>query len=115
MPRRTLWLLTSPAVDIRPDGDTACDPLAAYIRMDTMKQRGMAGYMRDRTYEDRLLEWQLFLFPLRLRPYMASCQVAMEYRFRLFTQGPGRIFLTENLHPALRLLDCSTSGGMKKV
>ena len=65
-----------------------------------MKQRGMAGYMRDRTYEDRLLEWQLFLFPLRLRPYMASCQVAMEYRFRLFSQGPGRIFLTENLHPA---------------
>ena len=108
-----MWLLTSPMVDIRLDGDITYDPSIVYIRTDTMKQRGMTGYMRGTTYEDRLLEWQLFLFPLRLRPYMASCQVAMEYRFRLFSQGPGRIFLTENLHPALRLLDCSTSGGMK--
>ena len=47
--------------------------------------------------------------------YMATCHVAMEYRIRLLSQGPGRIFLSENLHPALRLPDCSTSSGMKKV
>ncbi|MCB7430239.1 hypothetical protein LI224_18115, partial [Erysipelatoclostridium ramosum] len=32
--------------------------------------------------------------------YMASCHVAIEYRIRLLSQGPGRIFLTEDLHPA---------------
>ena len=47
--------------------------------------------------------------------YMASCHVAMEYRLRLHNQGPGRIFLTEDLHPALRLPDCSTSCGVEKV
>ena len=36
--------------------------------------------------------------------YMASCHVAMEYRIRLLSQGPGRIFLSENLHPASGLL-----------
>ena len=36
--------------------------------------------------------------------YMASCQAAMEYRFRLLRQGPGRIFLTEDLHPACNSL-----------
>ncbi|MCR0244773.1 hypothetical protein MKC44_25900, partial [[Clostridium] innocuum] len=46
---------------------------------------------------------------------MASCHVAMEYRLRLLSQGSGRIFLTEDLHPALRLPDCSTSSGAKKV
>ena len=50
-----------------------------------------------------------------LHLYMASCHVAMGYRIRLLSQGPGRIFLTENLHPALWLPDCSTSSGMKKV
>ena len=50
-----------------------------------------------------------------LHLYMASCHVAMEYRIRLLSQGAGRIFLAENLHPALRLPDCSTSSGMKKV
>ena len=32
--------------------------------------------------------------------YMASCHVAMGYRIRLLSQGAGRIFLTEDLHPA---------------
>ena len=100
MLRQTLWLLTSPTVDIRLDGDITYDPSIVYIRTDTMKQRGMTGYMRGTTYEDRLLEWQLFLFPLRLFLYLASCHVGMEYRLRLPNQGPGRIFLTKNLHPA---------------
>ena len=47
--------------------------------------------------------------------YMASCHVAMGYRIRLLSQGAGRIFLTEDLHPALRLPDCSTSCGVEKV
>ncbi|MCB7430538.1 hypothetical protein LI224_19610, partial [Erysipelatoclostridium ramosum] len=47
--------------------------------------------------------------------YMASCHVGMEYRFCFLTQGPGCIFLAENLHPALWLLDCSAFSGVKKV
>ena len=100
MLRQTLWLLTSPTVDIRLDGDITYDPSIVYIRTDTMKQRGMTGYMRGTTYEDRLLEWQLFLFPLRLFLYLASCHVGMEYRTWFLNQGAGRIFLTEELHPA---------------
>ena len=47
--------------------------------------------------------------------YMAGCHVAMGYRIRLHRQGTGRIFLTEDLHPALRLPDCSALSGMKEV
>ena len=41
--------------------------------------------------------------------YMASCHVAMEYRLRVHSQGPGRIFLTENLHPAFGSLTAPPS------
>jgi len=41
--------------------------------------------------------------------YMASCHVAMEYRLRFHSQGPGRIFLTENLHPAFGSLTAPPS------
>ncbi|MBV4071191.1 hypothetical protein, partial [[Clostridium] innocuum] len=41
--------------------------------------------------------------------YMASCHVAMEYRLRFHSQGSGRIFLTENLHPAFGSLTAPPS------
>ena len=43
--------------------------------------------------------------------YMATCHVAMEYRIRLLSQGAGRIFLTENLHPTFRSLTAPVHRG----
>ena len=45
-----------------------------------------------------------------LHDYMATCHVGMEYRTWFLNQGAGRIFLTEDFHPAygsLTVLPCA--------